>query len=411
MDYIYQISIHSYSLFVYISSFFNPKAKLWINGRKKSFETLQSNIKKGDKVYWFHCASLGEFEQGKPLIDELKLTTKDCKILVTFFSPSGYELRKNYENADCVVYLPIDNQKNARKFLDIAQPKEAFFIKYEFWLNYLFELDQRNIPTYLISGVFRKNQLFFKWYGSTHKKMLTYFSHFFVQNESSKNLLTDLGFQNISVSGDTRLDRVYENSLTPRPVNLIKKFKGSKKIIILGSSWQKEEKIIAEYIQSCNKDFKFIIAPHNVNQSHIKKIKNLLKNNYICYSEAKSTTISSVKTLIIDNIGILANIYQYTDIAFIGGGFSGALHNILEPASFGNAVLFGPKHDKFHEAENLMKIGAAFQINDTDDLIAIINRLLLETNLEESQTAAQNYISNGRGACQMILKKLELTSH
>jgi 3-deoxy-D-manno-octulosonic-acid transferase len=404
----YQISIHIYFLAVKIASFFNPKAKQWTIGRKGIFDELKKNIVPKEKIFWFHCASLGEFEQGKPIIDALKRTDAANKILITFFSPSGYELRKNYENADYVFYLPLDTPKNAKQFIKIVKPHQAFFIKYEFWYNYLFELHQNKIPTYLISGVFRKDQPFFKWYGTLHIKMLTYFKHFFVQNSTSEKLLNELGFDNTTVTGDTRIDRVFENSLNPAPVSLIKSFKNNKKIIVVGSSWQKEEEIIAEYILSSKKDYKYIIAPHDISKSHIKNIEKLLSTDYIKYSEANSKNVTKTKILLIDNIGILSNIYQYTDIAFIGGGFTGALHNVLEPASFGNVLLFGPKHNKFHEAEELIQQRAAYEIKDADDLLAVINHLELEGQLTKNQHAASNYIKNGKGATQLILKKIKL---
>lgn len=390
-----------------IASFFNPKAKLWIDGRKDVFQKLKE-INSNDNIYWFHCASLGELEQGKPIIEKLKKKDKSIKILLTFFSPSGYEHGKDYDKADYVFYLPMDNSSNAKQFIKTVNPKKAFFIKYEFWYNYLYELHNSNIPIYLISGVFRKDQLFFKWYGSIYRKMLSFFSFFFVQNAISQNSLKSLGYNNVLITGDTRLDRVYENSLNPIVPPLIKKFTGNKKVIILGSSWQNEEKIIAEFINSTKKDFKYIIAPHNINSNHIKEIEELLGNDFIKYSEATYENIASYTTLIIDNIGILANTYQFTDIAFIGGGFTGNLHNILEPASFGNVILFGSKHDRFHEAEELMNIKGAYEISYVDDLIAITNHLLIDDNLEKCQEINVNYIKEGRGATNKILQQLNL---
>ncbi|MGB0882831.1 MAG: 3-deoxy-D-manno-octulosonic acid transferase, partial [Vicingaceae bacterium] len=259
------------------------------------------------------------------------------------------------------------------------------------------------------SGVFRENQLFFKWYGSTHKKMLSFFTHFFVQNEKSKELLQKLNYTNVTVTGDTRLDRVYENSQGPSTPLLIKEFVAEKKVVILGSSWSNEEKITTEFIHSSKKDFKFIIAPHDIKKSRIKAIENLLQDfRYIKFSEASEKSIVNYDILIIDNIGILANTYQFTDIAFVGGGFSGALHNILEPASFGNVILFGPKHQKFHEAEDLINTGGAFTIKDVDDFIAITNHLLSDNNLEKTQQINKDYILKGRGASEKILTQLGL---
>lgn len=408
MLFFYQISIRIYFIAIKIASFFNPKAKQWIDGRKNIFEQLKKTIHPNDKIYWFHCASLGEFEQGKPIIDEIKSKHSNIKVLVTFFSPSGYELRKNYTNADYVFYLPLDTKINALEFLKIVNPEKAFFIKYEFWYNYLFELNKNKTPTYLISGTFRKEQIFFKSYGTLNKKMLSFFTHFFLQNENSKTLLQSIGFNNSTITGDTRIDRVYENSLNPKNISLIKSFKGNKPLIVLGSSWQKEEEIITEFIHASKKNYKYIIAPHDINPEHIKKIKSLLKNDFILYSEANSDNIKSVSTLIIDNVGLLSNIYQYTDIAFVGGGFTGALHNILEPASFGNALLFGAKHHKFHEAEELLKLNAAYEVKDADDLLGVINHLEVDNQLKETQNAASKYIKEGVGATQLILKKLDL---
>lgn len=381
---------------------------MWLDGRKNIFEQLKK-INSLDNIYWFHCASLGEFEQAKPIIEKIKSRDASVKILITIFSPSGYQFAKKYKEADYVFYLPLDTPSNAKRFIEIVNPKKVFFVKYEFWYNYLFQLKQNNIPTYLISGVFRKDQLFFKWYGSTHKKMLSFFTHFFVQNKKSQILLNSLGFNNTSITGDTRLDRVYENSLIAETPRLIEKFTANKKVIILGSSWSNEEKIISEFIHSTKRDLKFIIAPHDIKESRIKSIEALLADeNHIRYSDANGKNISDYKILIIDNIGILANSYQFTDITFVGGGFTGALHNILEPASFGNALFFGPKHQKFHEAEELINEKGAFEIKDIDDFIAITNHLLSENNLKETQQINKEYIKKGKGVSEKILKQLEL---
>ncbi len=406
MLFFYNISIYLYFLSVKIASLFNPKAKQFITGRQSVFEELKK-IPPNETIYWFHCASLGELEQGKPIIEKLKEDSTSIKILITFFSPSGYTFGKNYELADYIFYLPLDSKSNSKQFIDLINPKKVFFVKYEFWYHYLFQLNKMKIPTYLISGVFRRQQPFFNWYGSTHKKMLSFFTHFFVQNETSKKLLNSLNYNNVTIAGDTRLDRVYENSLTPEKPALIKKFVGNNKVIILGSSWPQEENIISEFINSTKKNFKFIIAPHNIDKKHITEIEKLIGTNYIKYSDATYETIGAHKTLIIDNIGILANTYQFTDIALVGGGFTGSLHNILEPASFGNVILFGPKHDKFHEAQDLMDIKGAFEIDDSDDLLAIINHLEIDNNLKKYQEVNKSYIEANRGATQKILKELK----
>lgn len=404
MKLIYQISVLSYSFLIHIASFFNPKAKQWVEGRKNIFNLIASTIKPSDKIAWFHCASLGEFEQGKPVIEGFKKKYPDHKILITFFSPSGYELRKNYGNADYVFYLPIDTKKNAKKFIKTIQPNVAFFVKYEFWNFYLEELFNKKIPTYLISGVFRKNQLFFKWYGAWYKKMLAYFNHFFLQNKASENLLKEIGYSNATISGDTRFDRVYENSLSPEELPIIKAFKSDQKIIIGGSSWPEEENILAKYYQSNQSNFKLIIAPHNIAENHIQQIEKLFNNNCIRYSEATLKNIGAQNVLIIDNIGILSNIYQYTDIALIGGGFTGALHNILEPTSFGNTIFFGPKHQKFHEAQNLINAGGAITISTEFDFAKSINEIIPKLDIIKKQNIA--FIANNKGATNIILSKV-----
>lgn len=402
MKLIYQIALFSYTILIRIASLFNHKAKLWLKGRKNSFPYLETQIKKEDQIIWFHCASLGEFEQGKPLMEKIKKLHPEYKLLVTFFSPSGYEYRKDNPLIDYVCYLPIDSKKNARKFMKLVNPKQAYFVKYEFWYFYLSALNKQTVPTYLISGVFRANQPFFKWYGSFNRKMLSFFTHFFIQNKASVDLLNSIGFNNITQSGDTRIDRVYENSQSPTPLPIIEKFTNKKPTIIIGSSWEKEEEIISTYIQTTDKEFNYIIAPHDVSKAHIDNLTTTLDSNYLLYSEANQRNATQHNVLIIDNIGILANCYQYTDIALIGGGFSGSLHNILEPASFGNAVLFGEKHKKFHEAQELIDSYAAFSIGSLDDFIAIVNHLMMKENLQDTKNAATKYIKNSVGATDKI---------
>lgn len=402
MKLIYQIALFSYTILIRITSLFNHKAKLWLKGRKNSFPYLETQIKKEDQIIWFHCASLGEFEQGKPLMEKIKKLHPEYKLLVTFFSPSGYEYRKDNPLINYVCYLPIDSKKNARKFIELVNPKQAYFVKYEFWYYYLANLHQQNIPTYLISGVFRTNQPFFKWYGGFNRKMLSFFTHFFIQNKVSVDLLNSIGFNNVTQSGDTRIDRVYENAQSPTPLPIIEKFTNKKPTIIIGSSWEKEEEIISTYIQTSDKEFNYIIAPHDVSKAHIDNLISTLDTKHLLYSEANQRNATQHNVLIINNIGILANCYQYTDIALIGGGFSGSLHNILEPASFGNAILFGEKHQKFHEAQELIDNYAAFSIGSLDDFIAIINHLMMKENLQDTKNAAAKYIKNSVGATDKI---------
>lgn len=408
MKFLYQISLFFYSLLVKIASLFNHKAKLWVKGRKNTFAYLKTHLSPDDEICWFHCASLGEFEQGKPLMEKIKQTHPHKKILVTFFSPSGYEYRKNSPLADFVCYLPNDNAKNARKFIRLVRPKQAYFVKYEFWYFYLKELYNTNIPTYLIAGVFRPNQPFFKWYGAFHQQMLGFFTHFFLQNKASEELLQGIGFTNTTTSGDTRIDQVFDNSQSPKQLSLIERFTQNNPTIILGSSWEKEEEIISEYITTTDKKFQYIIAPHDISKSHIEHLKNMLTVPYLLYSEATLENILNHSILIIDNIGMLANCYQYTDIAFIGGGFSGALHNVLEPAAFGNAILFGDKINKFHEAQALIDAYAAFSISSLDDFIAVVNHLMMKENMENTQNAAKKYIVENVGATDRIWEEIAI---
>ena len=403
MSFLYHILLYFYSFAVSIFSFFNQKAKQWIDGRKNILQHIQSTVNLADEMVWFHCASLGEYEQAKPVIEKFKQSNPSFKILVTFFSPSGYEIRKNDPLLDYVFYLPIDTKYNAQQFLKITKPKMAFFVKYEFWFNYINQLHQNNIPTYLISGVFRDNQLFFKWYGKWYKKVLYGFTHFFVQNNYSKELLLANNFTNVTLSGDTRFDRVYENSLHPKQLPLIEKFKGNSLLIIGGSTWQPEEKILADYIK-LNPEQKLIIAPHDISEKHLIEIEKNIQQKTLRYSKANNENITSTTILIVDSIGLLANMYQYSDITLIGGGFTGALHNILEPASFGNVVLFGPKHHKFHEADEIIAFNGGFSIANSNDFVKKIELIL--SNLNEYKTNSKNYINNNKGATNQLLNKL-----
>lgn len=402
MKLLYQISIYGYATSIQLASLFNQKAKLWVLGRKDIFKKLKKEICSDTNLVWFHCASLGEFEQGKPVIEAYKSKYPNDKILVTFFSPSGYELRKNYSGADYIFYLPIDTPKNAKQFIEITKPKKAFFIKYEFWNFYLKELKKNNIPTYLVSGVFRNDQLFFKWYGKWYQEMLHCFTHFFVQNNASKKLIEKLGFTNITLCGDTRFDRVYENSQQSIKLPIIKAFKNNSKILIGGSSWPNEEQILADYFKSNSNKFKLIIAPHDISEAHIKKIEQLFNQNCIRYSKATEQNVIDENVLIIDNIGILSNTYQYTDIALIGGGFTGALHNILEPCSYGNLILFGPHHQKFHEAQDLINNKGAYSISTIVELNNIIRNNI--DKLEELKVNNRSFVTSNTGAVDIIMK-------
>lgn len=401
MNALYHIFISFYAFGIKIASLFNAKAKLWVDGRENILQQIKFSIKSEDKMVWFHCASLGEFEQARPVIEKLKTNFPAYKILVTFFSPSGFEHRKNDSLIDYVFYLPIDTKKNAKAFIKMVQPKMVFFVKYEFWFNYIMELKQNNIPTYLISGVFRENQLFFKWYGAWYKQVLNGFTHFFVQNEISKNLLLQHHFTNVTLSGDTRFDRVFENALHPKKIPLIEQFKGNDNLLVGGSTWQPEEQILANY-SMLHPDFKMVIAPHDISENHLKQIEQLFNQNCLRYSQANEKNVISQPVLIIDNIGLLANIYQYANIAFVGGGFTGALHNILEPASCGNVLLFGVKHHKFHEAAALIAAKGAFEVANEHDFKNTINVVLSDLTFYKNNS--KKFVTDNVGATDTILR-------
>ena len=407
MKFIYNISVHLYYCAVWIASFFNKKANLWIAGRKNIFDVLGSSIGKEDTIYWFHCASLGEFEQGRPLIEKYKVLSTKYKVLLTFFSPSGYEVRKNYTGADYVFYLPLDTPENAKRFMEIARPKAAFFIKYEFWYNYLGELKKQNIPTYLVSGIFRREQIFFQWYGTWFRDQLRSFTHFFLQNENSKKLIESIGYKNSTISGDTRFDRVWSVSEKSNPIPLVEKFKTGKHLLVAGSTWNEDEKLIGNW-QLAIGNFKLIVAPHEVNERHIQDLIGLFSNkNIIRYSKAEEKTISDFDVLVIDNIGMLSSLYKYADIAYIGGGFGKGIHNILEAAVFGCPVVFGPNFEKFEEAKDLVELKGAFVINSTGELEQLICKIFNHHRKSESGLVCKNYVSSKRGATEKIMNTVK----
>lgn len=410
MIWIYTIGITLFTVIAKFASFFNKKAKLFIDGRKNVFEQIANQINPDDRPIWFHFASLGEFEQGRPVLERLKSIYPAPKIVITFFSPSGFEIRKNYAGADGIFYLPIDTPSHAKKFMALVNPSLAIFTKYEFWFHYFNELHQKNIPLYLISGIFRPNQAFFKWYGGFNRKMLRLITHFFVQNEESAILLKGIGINAVSVSGDTRFDRVYENSLSPKRIPEIEAFCGDTPIFIAGSSWLADEKLIALLVER-HPDWKFIIAPHEVDEAHIKEIKKLfptaLKFSVLTSQFAKhSSPISNLQSqiLIIDNIGMLSSLYQYAKLGYIGGGFGVGIHNTLEAAAFGLPVIFGPKYDKFQEAKDLIAIGAAMSISNGEELLSAFAHF--KSN-DKASADAKAYVERQKGATEMIMLKIQ----
>ena len=391
MSILYTISIQFFVIAIRIAALFNAKAKLWIKGRKAIFQKLAEATKEDQDIVWFHCASLGEFEQGKPIIEGYKIKHPTHKILLTFFSPSGYEIRKNYDGVDWVFYLPADTQKNAKQFINIINPMKVIFIKYEFWFNYMAELNKKNIPFYSVSSIFRKEQSFFKydWFA----KQLNNVSHFFVQDQNSKELLKNIGFSNCTVAGDTRFDSVISNTQNSISISLVEKFSENKTTIICGSTWPKDEALLVKYIKK-NPNYNYIIAPHEM--QHISALKN--QTNALLFSKANNTNISDINVLIIDSIGILSNVYKYGDLAYIGGGFGSGIHNILEAVTFGLPVVFGPNYQKFKEANELIELEGAISISNFKELTSAIDYF---NTFDKS--IAINYTQENSGATKKIL--------
>ena len=386
---------------------FNPKARLWVDGRKGLLGKLAGQIDKNDKIAWFHAASLGEFEQGRPIIESFRKRFPDYKILLTFFSPSGYEIRKNYEGADYVVYLPIDTKRNAREFIKIVQPKLAVFIKYEFWFNYLQVLSENKIPVFFASVIFRKEQHFFKWYGSWSRKMLKKASFFFVQNQESFDLLESIGISKVEISGDTRFDRVFSIAQNAKKFPLIEKFAKEKKVFLAGSTWPRDEEII-EKLSVHNPVLKIIIAPHEIHQERIDSIiQRFATTKVLKYSEADENNISNIQVLIIDGMGFLSGLYQYCHFAYIGGGFGKGIHNILEAATFGKPVIFGPNYKRFAEAVELVQKEGAFVINNSSEIISIAEKLLADdVAWQSASSVCKEYVKTKKGATELILNKI-----
>ncbi|WP_370633679.1 3-deoxy-D-manno-octulosonic acid transferase [Pedobacter sp. Leaf250] len=363
---------------------------------------MEQTIDSQQKHVWFHFASLGEFEQGRPVLEKLKALHPSKKIVVTFFSPSGYEIRKNYALAD-VFYLPIDTLSNAKRFIDLINPEMAIFTKYEFWHFYFKELKSRDIPLYIISGIFRPSQAFFKWYGSFYRNILKSVTYFFVQNEESKALLNSINLTNATISGDTRFDRVYENAQKPKQLLDIEQFLGDSPTLVCGSTWPEDEKLLSNLPEQYP-NWKFIIVPHEIHESHIESIEKQFSTGSLRFSMLDSQTQSATyQTLIIDNIGMLSSLYQYGKVAYIGGGFGAGIHNTLEAAAFGLPVIFGVKYDKFQEAKDLIAIGAAKCISNTIELLAAFEDF--STN-ENASIRAKKYVEEKKGATDQILSMI-----
>lgn len=408
MLFLYNLIILLASQVVKLLALFSPKMKLFVNGRKEVFPILQSKINANDKTIWFHAASLGEYEQGLPVIEKIKEKFPNHKIVVTFFSPSGYEVRKNNTVADATVYLPLDTKLNAKKFIKTINPELVFFIKYEYWPNYLNELKKLQIKTYLISGIFRENQAFFKWYGGFYRNALKTFEYFFVQNESSKKLIQSIGFNNVKISGDTRFDRVVSILERDNSLGFIENFKDNKTTIVIGSSWPKDENLLVNYINNSSDEIKFIIAPHNIKAEQISNLKSQIAKSTVLFSEKSNVDFSNFNVFIIDTIGILTKIYSYADIAYVGGGFGNpGVHNILEPATFGVPIVIGPNYSHFAEATALVHQEGCVSISNQKEFNEAFDNLIFNEDIRhEKGHICSTFVQMNKGATDIILKHI-----
>ena len=399
-----------------ITKLFSPKMQLFVDGRKETFTLLKASIKPEDKVVWFHVASLGEYEQGLPIINSVKALFPYHKIVLSFFSPSGYEVKKNSSPADAVVYLPLDTAANAKKFLDLAHPDLSIFIKYDFWPNILNELKRRNLPALLVSGGFRADQLFFRSDISWFKKPLKAFDHFFVQNENSKQLLNSIGFNNITISGDTRFDRVSNQLQQNNTLDFIQEFIDNKLCIVAGSSWPEEEEYIKNFLLQNSADVKIIIAPHTIDSERIRKFQNNINATSITFSEKHKENLANFQVLILDTIGLLTKVYSYADIAFVGGAIgTTGLHNILEPAAFSIPIITGNNFNNFPEALQLQSLKGLFAITSSEEFNAVLNKLIRDEHFRKSTgEIAGNFIEVNRGATELVttyLKEFYVKNH
>ena len=406
----YNIVIYIYLIGVAIASCFNKKVKKMWAGERQALKVLREKVDPNARYIWFHAASLGEFEQGRPLMEYLRKTHPEYKILLTFFSPSGYEVRKNYEGADIICYLPLDTIRNARRFLRAIKPVMAFFIKYEFWYNYLHILQHRGVPTYSVSSIFRPDQIFFQWYGKGYGRVLKCFTHFFVQNIESKNLLAKLDIHDVEVVGDTRFDRVLQIKEASKQLPIVEKFtENASKVFIAGSSWLPDEEVFLKYF-NLHKDWKLIVAPHVIGEDHLAQIFDLLKGRRVVrYTEATEENVKEAEVLIIDCFGLLSSIYHYGTISYVGGGFGVGIHNVLEAAVWDIPVIFGPNNKRFQEAQGLIMTGGGFEINDYQSFRDLMMRFETDEKfLQTSKKHAGEFVKGRAGATEKIMGSLPL---
>ena len=406
MMWFYNFCITIYAMLIRLASPFYAKARLWHKGRRGMFERMQSTIVKGERLVWVHVASLGDFEQGRPVVDYIRKHYPDYKILLTFFSPSGYEVRKNYPNADYVFYIPADTKRKVRKFLDIVNPEVAIFVKYEFWLNMLTELHKRKVRTFIVSAIFRRNSIFFRPFGSIWRKALHSFEMLFVQDEKSKKLLAGIGVENVVVAGDTRFDRVSAIADSADSVEVVEQFKGNSRLFVAGSTWGADEEILLPLINK-NPDIKFIIAPHEIDEARIERLMREVNGGAVRYTQLPQTDFTDKQVLILDIMGLLSRAYGSADWAYVGGGFGAGTHNTLEAAVYGLPIAFGTKYRKFKEACDLTALGVARSVKSEQELKAWFEELKSDNDyLARLAVVAKVYVGQHRGATEKIVKTI-----
>ncbi|GGK65634.1 3-deoxy-D-manno-octulosonic acid transferase [Rufibacter glacialis] len=406
---LYEVGVRAYGLGVRLAAPFHPKAALWVKGRKDVFQEIEQKLQNHTApIAWFHCASLGEFEQGRPLIEAFRQKFPHYQIVLTFFSPSGYEIRKNYAGADYIFYLPLDTAENARRFLHLVKPQLAVFVKYEFWHHYTKALRKRHIPLFSISATFRPNQIYFQRNGEFYRRILERFTHIYTQNQESVQLLAGIGFTKMSLAGDTRVDRVLQNAQSAAPNPIAQAFKGDSPVMVIGSSWPQDMAVLLPFLQQQLPTLKFILAPHEIHDKELTQQEQQFPGQAIRYSQADAATVANYRLLLIDNIGMLSGLYQYATYAYVGGAFGKGLHNTLEPAAFGPPIFFGPKYEKFQEAIDLVTAGSAFSVRSSQDLSQKFAKLLEEpASLEKIRAKTQAYLQKQAGATDRILTSLE----